>query len=302
MNRIFEAHRQRNADSRDRWECFAGHRRRVTELLLADQVHGDRSLCVLGAGNCNDLDLLALAEAYSDVHLVDLDDDAVRAGIAAQRSYAQTSHAGGVADLSNLHVHGGIDLTGCTTLTSGWNLERAPADDALQRCVELVTEHTVPQIPGPFDVVASVCLLTQLFDSVVFGLGDSHPRFLELLMCIRLRHIRLLFELLRPGGAAILITDFVSSASYPPLTTTSEQDLPALASQLIQSRNFFTGANPAALYALFETDPIVSPQLRHMSMSRPWLWDFGPRTYAVCAIRASTQASEAGDRNDGRIG
>ncbi len=280
MNRISNEHRQRNADSRGRWECFATHRRKVTELLLAARSDGQGRLCLLGAGNCNDLDLIALTEGFAEVHLVDLDQEAVRCGVTSQ----------GLTNTNRVRVHGEIDVAGCNEIVSDWTPERLPADADVQRCIDTVDSHSAPQVPGPFDVVASVCLLTQLFDSVSISLGGKHPRFLELLTCIRLRHVRLLFELLQPGGTAFLITDFVSSTTCPSLATTSDNDLPALAAKLISARNFFTATNPGVLHALFKTDAVVGPQVSQLEMAKPWLWDFGPRTYAVYAITAKKHA------------
>jgi len=282
MNRISNEHRQRNADSRGRWECFATHRDKVTELLLSAHEDGQGRLCLLGAGNCNDLDLTRLANAYAEVHLVDLDQEAVRCGVASQ----------GMEDAKRVRVHGEIDVAGCNEIVGDWLPERLTTDADVQRCIDTVHSHPAPQVSGPFDVVASVCLLTQLFDSVAMSLGGEHPRFLELLTCIRLRHIRLLFELLQPGGTALLITDFVSSRTVPQLATASEDDLPGLAAQLISSRNFFTGTNPGVLHGLFKNDEVVGPQLRHLELEKPWLWDFGPRTYAVYAIAAQKHADE----------
>ena len=282
MNRIFNLHHQRNADSSGRWECFANHRRKVTKLLVAADAGGRGRLCVLGAGNCNDLDLSELTRVYSEVHLVDLDKEAVNRGVRSQ----------GLTDSSRVDVHGGIDLAGCNEIVSEWTPTRSPTDADLQHCVESMASHPAPRVAEPFDVVASVCLLTQLIDSISMSLGSEHPRFIELVTCLRLRHIRLLFELSKPRGAAILITDFVSSGTYPALETTPESDLPVLAAQLISARNFFTGTNPAVLHALFMTDPAVAPQVGQLEVSRPWLWDFGPRIYAVCAICAGKRASD----------
>ncbi len=44
-----------------------------------------RTLCVLGAGNCNDLDLPELLERFESIALVDVDTDAVSAGLDRQR-------------------------------------------------------------------------------------------------------------------------------------------------------------------------------------------------------------------------
>ena len=217
MNRISTEHRKRNADSRGRWECFASHRGKVTEMLLDTHADGQGRLCLLGAGNCNDLDLIALTNAFAEVHLVDLDKEAISSGVASQ----------GLADANRVCVHGDIDIAGCNEIVSDWTPERLTTDVDVQRCLDTANSHPAPQIPGPFDAVASVCLLTQLFDSVAMSLGGEHPRFLEVLTCIRLRHIRLLFELLQPGGTALFITDFVSSSTAPQLAITSEDDLPA---------------------------------------------------------------------------
>src|SRR4029450_9401679 len=58
---ILARHRDKNQASRDLWQTFAEHRRRVADLLI--EAAGDASephLTVLGAGNCTDLDLSRL--------------------------------------------------------------------------------------------------------------------------------------------------------------------------------------------------------------------------------------------------
>ncbi len=280
MNRILNEHRQRNAASLNCWDGFAAHRRQVTDLLIGAQQATCGRLCVLGAGNCNDLELSALSRAFAEVHLVDLDEPAVRAGIAAQNP----------AHPERVFVHT-ADLAGCNEILRDWTPDLPPPETEVQRCLKAAATCPAPQLPGPFDVVASVGLLTQLFDSVAISLGGKHPRYLDVLTAIRLRHVRLLFELLAPGAAALLITDFVSSSTYPSLASTSPADLPRVSAQLIQSRNFFTGVNPGVLHALFKTDAVIGPQLEHLEMSPPWLWDFGPRTYAVYAIQARCRRS-----------
>ena len=62
-----------NAESRDQWNAFSGHRQKVSALLGAGAEPRAGRLCVLGAGNCNDLDLASLLQAHREVHLVDLD-------------------------------------------------------------------------------------------------------------------------------------------------------------------------------------------------------------------------------------
>src|SRR4051812_28723246 len=73
------AQRQRalNRESRAWSAEFAGHRSHVTELLGA--ASGDQQLCVLGAGNCNDIDLSRLAEQYRGICLADIDAESLNA-------------------------------------------------------------------------------------------------------------------------------------------------------------------------------------------------------------------------------
>src|SRR5262245_38563272 len=90
-----------NATSRDQWEAFAEHRRCLTAVLARKATVERSRLCVLGAGNTNDLDLTTLLSAHREVHLVDIDSESLARGVARQ----------GVAKHPRLHLHGGVDVT-----------------------------------------------------------------------------------------------------------------------------------------------------------------------------------------------
>ena len=81
VNRVKDTHLQRNLSTRDCWDGYAHHRSVVTELLVRASSSDKSSLCVLGAGNCNDLDLQQLQHNFSEIHLVDLDDEAISEGV-----------------------------------------------------------------------------------------------------------------------------------------------------------------------------------------------------------------------------
>src|SRR4051794_13404017 len=67
------------------FSSFGEHRRRLTALAVAAAPPlAAGTLCVLGAGNCFDLDLDALASRYEAVHLVDLDRSALERAFARQ--------------------------------------------------------------------------------------------------------------------------------------------------------------------------------------------------------------------------
>lgn len=270
--RVSELQASRNADTRDAWESFASHRDRVTELLRVVMPNKSSSLCVLGAGNCNDLDLREVLNLYRDLHLLDLDGRALEAGIERQS-----------VDRKRLRIVADFDATGVAPLLSQWD-PGMPANDAeLEAC--LVATNTLPKLPdGPFDVVLSACLLSQLIDGIGHTLGEQHPRFLELLMALRLQHLRLLMEAVRPAGTAVLMTDIVSSSTCPEMLQVAEGDLPRVISSAINSRNFFTGVNPMVLAKLFSDESSLASSVATLSITKPWLWDLGPRVYAVCAI------------------
>jgi hypothetical protein len=56
---------------------------------------------VLGAGNCNDLELGKVMAAFNEVHLLDIDAGAMERGVERQ----------GMGSASGLHLHGGVDVT-----------------------------------------------------------------------------------------------------------------------------------------------------------------------------------------------
>ena len=272
MNPLVQRQQEHNSQTRAGWECVADHRRRVMQLLLpAAPVEGAR-LCVLGAGNCNDLDLAGLTEAYAEVHLVDLDAEALGAGVARQQPPAA----------ERIHLHGGCDLSGILDRLAAH--QRQPADaEELQQIIDAALAAP-PPLAGEFETVASVCLLSQMIHSVVLALGAEHPRFVEVMSAVRLRHLRLVTELLAPGGRAVLVSDVVSSDTCSALATAVEASLPALVRQLIESRNFFHGTNPAVMAQVLRTDSWLSDRHGPLEITYPWRWDLGPRVYAVSAI------------------
>ncbi len=279
VNRVKDGHLQRNLSTRDCWDGYAHHRSVVTELLVRVSSSDEGSLCVLGAGNCNDLDLQQLQHTFSEIHLVDLDDEAISEGVHRQLPREQ----------SKLHQHGNCDITGITHLLANWSSESVPTNDALDACLTELAQLPQLGLSNAFDVVASVCVLTQLFDSVVETLGESHPRFIDFVTAIRTQHVRLMLNMLRPGGIGILITDVVASTTLPQLLTISDADLLPTISRAINERNFFTGTNPAVLQSLFHTQPEIAPQVARVRLSPPWRWQLLNKVHAVYAVEMTRE-------------
>src|SRR5204863_1188594 len=99
-SRAIRAQSRANRSTRDHWVHFAPHRAEIQKLIVPDlHAPGTGRLCVLGAGNCNDIDLKALAEAFAEVHLVDIDAPALEAAVRRQE----------VTGSQGIHLQGGID-------------------------------------------------------------------------------------------------------------------------------------------------------------------------------------------------
>lgn len=265
---------RRNAASDGAWELYAPHRDQVTRLVREAQKIWPARLCWLGAGNLNDLDLAALTGTFEEFVLVDVDAGALERGIARQ----------GLAGDPRVRIAAPVDITG--VLIDGPAM-RDPS--TVDRCLDGLGRIPDFGERGRSTVVASVGVLTQLIDGVVRMAGESHPRFRELVSAVRAQHLRLLLDLLVPGGTAVLVTEVVSSDTCPALLTTRESDLPGLLRQEVAARNFFTGTNPAMLEQVLRSDQRLVARLAEVRFVNPWLWTFLTRTYLVYAVLLQTR-------------
>ena len=278
MNWLQDEQRRRNQLTQGNWLRFAAHRERVTGLLLEARRNPADRLGVLGAGNCNDLDLHRLLQHYREIHLLDTDPDALR--FALQQQHVSAS--------LQLHIHQGDDLTGILdTLAS---LERPDGSRGVSaaQCCDLRQQLRGPVDPrwvSDLDVVASTCTLTQLIDSVSLALGPGEQTVEQLALDVRDQHLRLMLSMLRPGGRGVLISDFVSSDSCPELPDLPLPELPEMARHWIDGQNFFTGTNPFAIKRQLIEECTLPVCRDRVEIIRPWKWDFGPRVYAVSAVR-----------------
>lgn len=225
---------------------MSSHRERVMQLLAESAGDQARSLCVLGAGNANDLELDTLATRFERIALVDLDEDAL------QRAWRRIP--------PNLQprcdLHGQVDLTGITAMLGEWHASTPPSDRKLESAIASTRQAAPPRV-GPFDVVASTCVLTQLIDSICLAIPHESPRRLEMILAVRNRHLEHMVELLHPGGTGVLVTDFVASETAPELARLSDAEVADRATHWLGTRNFFTGTNPYAI-------------VNHLSASGNW--------------------------------
>ena len=88
-----------NRSTRHNWESFRGHREQIMNLIRQAQKVGRGKIAVLGAGNCNDLDLKELASSFQEIHLFDLDPGSMADGVSRQRP----------GDASKIQLHDEVD-------------------------------------------------------------------------------------------------------------------------------------------------------------------------------------------------
>jgi len=152
-----------------------------------------------------------------------------------------------------------------------------PAAGALDGIVADAVARVAGVLPGPFDVVASCSLLTQLQLVLLQVIGDTNPRFGELREAVNRAHVRVLGALLAPGGVALLVTDLTDSGIYPPLNhVAANADLGRLMSDIIAGGHFIFVAHPGQLSSEMRRDSELKQQFAVRFPIGPWLWRNGP--------------------------
>jgi hypothetical protein len=265
-----------NATSRDQWEAFAEHRRRLTGVLARGEgdAAGRSRLCVLGAGNANDLDLPALLAAHREVHLVDIDAEALAQGAARQ----------GVEGHPRLRLFGGVDVTATLGVLSSWTprSELGPAD--LDALAAWPASRVAQVLSGGFDRVSSTCLLSQVLETAAHALGRDHRQLAEVEAALLAGHLRLMARLAAPRGEAVLVAEVVSSDMLASLPILPGDELIRLLTELGHQGNHFRGVHPQQLLAALRADPSVGPLVAAAALIAPWRWRLHDRTYLVGAM------------------
>jgi hypothetical protein len=258
---------------------FASHRARLSALIAAASPPGaEGRLCILGAGNCHDIDLPQLTAAYREVHLVDLDRAAVEAALAREPPEVR----------ERIKLHAPLDLSGMLDRLEAWRAMRTTPDE-LMAFPDAAARQVTSQLPAPFDVVASTCLLTQLQLAALRALTERHPLFEAARQLVNLQHLRALARLLGPGGKALLVNDVASNATYP--LDRAQGDLVALMSELVRAGNVIYAVNPELVAWTLGEDPYLKRYIEAAPIRDVWLWQNGPeRLFLVYALLLTRRA------------
>ncbi len=261
-----EEQRASNLSGLPHFAEFAGHRARQSALIAEACPPGKGArLCVLGAGNAYDLELEALLATYQEVHLVDIDAEALAR---AHRRVPERLAA-------RLLTHAPLDLSGVFSELERWSrLEVTPRELVLAPAQG--AKSIAARLPGPFDVVASTCLLTQLQLSLLGVIGARHQLFVALRELLTLTHLRTLAALTAPGGTALLITDLCGDGAFPVGRPRDEDDLKPLMAELVAGGQVIYSAHPGLFEVTLHEDPVLRRAFGPARQSAPWLWQNGP--------------------------
>ncbi len=277
---VREKHAQGNRRSKDDWELYRAHRQRLSAVIdCLGAEAGGGALVLLGAGNCNDVDLEGLVAGFSSIHLVDIDAGAL------DRARARLSPAVRARTVA----HGGIDLTG---LLGQIEKSRGRALDGawVEQAIEAGVRGLASALPtGQASVVVSCCLLSQLGWSLEEAAGGDEERGMRLRVAALTVHLRTLAALCRPAtaqtraGSALVAADIVSSDLYPLDEVPPGADLRALAAELIPRQEIvYAAANPVLLSRLVRRELALKDCFAPPEILEPWLWTGQfERTYLV---------------------
>jgi hypothetical protein len=265
LDQVLEQQRASNASGLSHFEAFRTHRARTSRLIVDAATTPEPTLCVLGAGNAYDLELEALLATFSRLHLVDID----VAAVARARARVPEPLS------ARLFTHAPLDLSGTFHDLERWaRMEVTPRE--LMAAPATGARRIADALPGPFDVVVSSCLLTQLQLSLLTVLGDHHQLFAALRELLTLTHLRTLAALTKPEGRALLVTDLCEASAFPRGRPRGDDDLAPLMAELVAAGHVIHSSHPQLIRLTLAHDPLLSRAFAPAEQSAPWLWHNGP--------------------------
>jgi hypothetical protein len=253
----------------EEWALYAAHRARFTEALVESGRGRSGRLCVLGAGPCNDIDLERLASAFSEIHLVDIAPKPMARAVARQPAEIRP----------RIFRHAPVDLSGLSARRLAKWKRFAPTAPEVATAAASSLQSIVAALRGPFDVVASACVLTQMAFDLRASLGEGHPMLGTIRLALMASHVNLLIQLMSARGACLFVSDAASSTNYPLGDLSAGGDLRGVLSDVVKRGACYFAANPNVIASFLGR--VGEPELLD-----PWLWTGAlERTYLVYAFR-----------------
>jgi len=276
---VARAHRHARAASRqlsNRWDAYESHRERLM-TLIAELPRGGE-LCVFGAGEANELELERLSSIFSEIHLVDLDGEAL--------SRARDRQPAPVR--AKIMLHEGVDGSGLLEHLDAWG-ERFPERAELARVAVEVAQSIVHGLGLTFPAVVSDCLLSQLALPFQRAWLTSRGNWTDLLSTLSAIHLATLAGSTRSGGRCLLAFDAASSRDTPALAEQQGRGADELLEFVDEARaqgGLRLRPDPRTLMAQLSS-PGMKSLVAEARVSEPWLWQRGVDTELVYGLTFS---------------
>jgi hypothetical protein len=248
-----------NRGNERNWELYQGHRDRLTRLLEA--VQRGQGLCVLGAGNGDDLDLPRLLRAFGEVHLVDLD------GEALARALARVPEP----QRQRVTVQADLDLGGLLASMEVW-ADDFPGEARWRDLADEAAARISAQVGRRFDVVLSDCIVSQLAVPFFRALVARPPEWAALMRALGRTHLGAMATLLAPCGTGVLLGDFPHQPPGGAPGAISSWDLLDPAALRRMRDGIQVLRKPEALMELAGAPDLPVP-LESIRLTEPWSWE-----------------------------
>jgi hypothetical protein len=241
-------------------EANREHLKRLMSLV-AELPQGD-TLCVFAAGNADELDLERLATDFREVHLVDLDGEA----LVRVRDLQSTGLR------SKIVLHEGVDASGVLEHLDAWG-DCFPERAELSRVATEAAQSIVHGLGVTFPAVISACALNRFALPFQRAWLASRNHWAALLSTMRAIHLATLAGAARSGGRCLLALDVASSRDMPALAeqrNRAADELSEFVHEALDAGALHLRPDPGTLIA-----QLASPGMRALvsepRLSEPWL-------------------------------
>lgn len=203
----------RNMNKDELWNNWKEHRSRICKMIeynifLKENVT-NKSIAILGAGQCNDIDLNFLLKYAENITLFDIDVDACQVGIERQN----------LSNNPNIKIHKAFDFIGLDHKFYDEyysQLKENCSISVLKRIIiEAADSIKKPEINEKFDVVISMATHSQLINGFSYPIRDDKTfddlgdAFSDIYKKGIDTYNSLLFSLVNKGGTVFILNEVV---------------------------------------------------------------------------------------------
>jgi hypothetical protein len=265
--------RKENSRAESAREIDIEHSQRLMSLV-AELPQGD-ALCVFAAGNADELDLERLGTHFREVHLVDLDEQAL----------ARARDRQSAAVRSKIVLHEGLDASGLLEHLDDWG-DCFPEHAELARVATEAAQNIVHSLGATFPAVISACVLNRFALPFQQSWLASRSHWSALLSTMRAIHLATLAGAARSGGRCLLAFDVASSLEMPALAEQRHRapdELSEFVHDALDAGALHLRPDPGMLVA-----QLASPGMRSLvsepRLTDPWLRQRDARTELVYGV------------------